>query len=116
MGRLVEELWSAVLSAIVNLDNFRNGIRPQRHDDPFTAEKKRLTRAWALSFVSSIGVIVAALVLDNLLASAGAAISPSNAFEPLQQGVFWLASAALTTSILTMLYCGYRLWRLERGA
>ena len=28
MGRLVEELWSAVLSAIVNLDNFRNGRFP----------------------------------------------------------------------------------------
>lgn len=116
MRRLVEELVGAVLSAIVNFDNFRNGIRPQRYDDPFTAEKRRLTRAWTLSFMCSIGVVVAAFVLSNLLASVGAATSPGNAFEPLQQGVFWLAAAAFIASTLSMLRCGYRLWRLERGA
>jgi hypothetical protein len=116
MGRVLEELMGALLGAIVSLDNFRNAVRPHRHDDPITAEQKRLTRSWVLSFVVAVGVVVVALMLDSLLASAGAAIAPGNAFEPLQRGVFFIAAAALGTSALSMTYCGYRLWRLERGA
>lgn len=116
MGRVLEELFGALLGAIVSLDNFRNAVRPHRQDDPITAEQKRLTRTWVLSFVLAMGVVVVAFILDNLLARAGAAIAPGNAFEPLQRGVFFIAAATLTTSTLSMMYCSYRLWRLERGA
>lgn len=115
MGRVIEELIDALLGAIVSLDNFRNAVRPHRHDDPITAEQKRLTRSWVLSFVLAIGVVVVAFILDSLLARAGAAIAPGNAFEPLQRGVLFIAAAVLITSMLSMMYCGYRLWRLERG-
>lgn len=116
MGRVLEELIGALLGAIVSLDNFRNAVRPHRHDDPITAEQKRLTRHWVLSFLLAIGVAVVAFILNSLLASAGAAFAPVNAFEPLQRGVFLIAAAVLITSTLSMTYCGYRLWRLDRGA
>lgn len=86
-----------------------------RRDDPFTAEKKELTRLWLLSCSAMVIVAMVAFFIGSALDAASAGGQFAFAAETLRQGLFYLVAAALSLSLLCMTYFGYRLWRLERS-
>lgn len=85
-----------------------------RRDDPFTAEKKELTRGWLLSFAAAGITTVAALFVGSALDAASAGGPLAFAAETLRRGVFYGVATVLSLSLLSIAYFGYRLWRLER--
>lgn len=93
----------------------RDQTARHRHDDPFTAEKKELTRLWLLSGAGALIVLVVAFFVGSSLDAASAGGQFAFAAEALRQGLFYLVAAALSLSLLCMAYFGYRLWRLERS-
>ena len=93
----------------------RDQTARHRHDDPFTAEKKELTRLWLLSLLAALIVSLIALLVGSWLDAASSGGPFAFAAEALRQGLFYLVAAALSLSLLCMTYFGYRLWRLERS-
>ena len=86
-----------------------------RHDDPFTAAHKELTRRWLLSFAALVITMLAALFVVSVLDATRAGGPFALATETLRQGLFYMAATVTSLSLLCMTYFGYRLWRLERG-
>ena len=112
-------LLETVVDFVFSLVNFFVMLRDQtarhRHDDPFTAEKKELTRLWLLSCAGAVIVSMVAFFVGSLLDAASTGGQFAFAAQTLRQGLFYPVATALSLSLLCMAYFGYRLWHLERS-
>lgn len=111
--RLMERLLMVVMSTILNLHNFLQGMKAHRRDDHYTAEVKALRRGWFYSLMIGLGTGVVAMAVLHFLDVVAAQLAPATGLMPLQQGVSLIAAVMLLSSALSMAYFTYRLVRVE---